>query len=327
MIPKLPTMVYISFFMAAALFMGSCSRGVYQQPDNLKNLKQFLIIFVSTRDGDYSIYSMKPDGSGVKRLTDPSTDCVLSQCFDLYPTACGDTIVFSSNRTGRFQLYSMSINGSNIKQIINDFQADYELPDFSPDCTNITFTREYLLNGQLRTMNLESGYITQITDDDGSGACCGIYSPDDTTIAYIHDPQPGSSKIPGIEAPESVYTISTTGANRQWLCHTSNIIPPISWSPDGKTIAFTMQSPATGHEQIFTMPSDCSSTPTPLTDPGYDSIDPAYSPDGTIIAYASDQKVNLRIYLINTDGSNNHELTDNVYLNDQPAWITIPQIK
>ncbi|MCL4479328.1 MAG: hypothetical protein M1381_09570 [Deltaproteobacteria bacterium] len=56
---------------------------------------------------------MKPDGSGVKRLTDPSTDCVLSQYFDLHPTACGYTIVFSSNRSGRFQLYSMSINGSN----------------------------------------------------------------------------------------------------------------------------------------------------------------------------------------------------------------------
>jgi len=306
---------FILFFTVIILATLSCTRESYNEP-----IDQLLIVFVSARNGDYSIYSMKPSGADVKRLSDPSSDCVLKQCFDTYPTACKDNIAFSSDRTGRFQIYTMSTDGTNLIQLTNSSDADLDAPDYSNDCNSLSYTRAYNIKRQLQIMNLKTGYVTQVTYDDGSGACCGKFSPDDTTIAYLHDPFPGLATIPGIEKPMSIYTISADGSNKQWLCHTSNVVPPLSWSPNGKTIIFLMSSPATGHLQIFSMPVDCSEPPKPLSNPSYDTFDPAFSPDGNEIAYVSNQYGNSRIFLMNADGSNAREITNDVHLNDQPTW-------
>jgi Tol biopolymer transport system component len=281
------------------------------------------ILFVSSRDGDYSIYSMSEDGSAVTRLSDPSTDCILRQCFDTYPTACKDSIAFSSNRTGRFQIYTMSITGNNLVQLTNIPNADLDAPDYNHDCSSITYTQAISYQRQLYITDTTTGYVTQITNDDGSGACCGKFSPDDKTIAYIHDPFPGANPIPSTEAPMSIYTISPDGSNRQWLCNTSNIVPPISWSPDGKTIVFLAASPTTSHLQVFSMPVDCSEPPKGLSNPNFDAFDPAFSPDGNYIAYVSTQYGNERIFLMSADGGYttfNTDITNDVHLNDQPTW-------
>ena len=307
--------LFLLTFAVAAL-TSACSRQTYQTFLN----QQPLIVFVSARDGDYSIYSMKEDGAAVTRLSDPSSDCVLHQCFDTYPTACKNSIAFASNRTGRFQIYTMSIDGSNLTQLTDTQNADSDAPDYSHDCSTISYTLAVSTQRELEIINPKTGMSSQITNDDGSGACCGKYSPNDKTIAYIHDPFPGANPIPSSEAPMSIYTIAPDGSNRQWLCNTANVVPPLSWSPDGKTIIFLAASPSTGHLQVFSMPVDCSAPPKGLSNPQFDAFDPAYSPGGNYIAYVSTQYGNERIFLMNANGSNSFDITNDVHLNDQPTW-------
>lgn len=278
------------------------------------------IVFVSARDGDYSIYRMKQDGTAVSRLSNPSTGCVLRQCFDTYPAACKNSIVFSSNRTGRFQIYAMSVDGNYLTEITHNANADADAPDLSYDCTIMTYTQAIGYGRQLQIMNTTTGSVTRLTYDDGSGACCGKFSPDGKTIAFIHDPFPGASPLPSTEPSLSIYLISADGSNRHSLCNLSNVLPPLSWSADGKFILFLMPSPTTGHLEIFFMPVDCSTSPVPLTSGSYDVFDPAFSPDGSKIAYTSTEFGNSRIFLMNSDGTNSFDLTNDVHLNDQPAW-------
>ena len=313
---KTSSLLFIFLIIVIIIEVSSCSR----QPFNAPVTNGPFIVFVSARDGDYSIYRMYEDGTAVTRLSDPSTDCVLRQCFDMYPTACKDDIAFSSNRTGRFQIYSMSMYGKNLTQLTNTAGTDSDAPDYSNDCNYLNYTVAQNTKRQVECMDLRTSYITQVTNDDGSGACCGKFSPDDKTIAYIHDPFPGANPIPSSEAPMSIYTISPDGSNRQRLCNTSQVFPPISWSPDGKYILFLMSSSTTGHIQIFIMPVDCSAPPRPLSDPSFDCFDPSFSPDGNTIVYTSNQYGNSRIFIMNADGSNPRELTNDVHLNDQPAW-------
>ena len=141
------------------------------------------------------------------------------------------------------------------------------------------------------------------------------YSEKQDSLVYY-----GANPIPSSEAPMSIYTIAPDGSNRQWLCNTSNVVPPLSWSPDGKTIIFLAASPATGHLQVFSMPVDCSAPPKGLSDPQFDAFDPAFSPGGNYIAYVSTQYGNERIFLMNANGSNSFDITNDVHLNDQPAW-------
>jgi hypothetical protein len=59
-----------------------------------------------------------------------------------------------------------------------------------------------------------------------------------------------------------------------------------SWSPDGRQLAFTVGSDATGGE-LYAMAADGRNARRILENPGFDDIDPAWSPDGRFIAFAS----------------------------------------
>jgi Tol biopolymer transport system component len=47
---------------------------------------------------------------------------------------------------------------------------------------------------------------------------------------------------------------------------------------------------------------------------------PAWSPDGTRIAFSSDKDGNWEIYVMNADGSNQTRLTDDSAADYSPAW-------
>ena len=47
---------------------------------------------------------------------------------------------------------------------------------------------------------------------------------------------------------------------------------------------------------------------------------PAWSPDGTKIAFASTRNGNWEIYMMNADGSGVTRLTNNAWWDGEPAW-------
>ena len=70
------------------------------------------IAFYSSRDGNYEIYSVKPDGSGLKRLTDhPADDQCPSWSFD------GTQLAFISQRSGGGDIYIMDADGENLRRL------------------------------------------------------------------------------------------------------------------------------------------------------------------------------------------------------------------
>lgn len=69
------------------------------------------IAFVAI-DGTWDIYTMNPDGSGLKRLTEESGNNE-EPCW----SPDGKYIVFTSNRSGGYHLYLMTANGDNQRRI------------------------------------------------------------------------------------------------------------------------------------------------------------------------------------------------------------------
>ena len=63
------------------------------------------------------------------------------------------------------------------------------------------------------------------------------------------------------------------------------------------------------------------SSPTRLTnDDAALDTQPAWSPDGTKIAFSSDRDGNFEIYVMQPDGSNPTRLTNNLSLDGEPNW-------
>ena len=97
-----------------------------------------LIMFTSNRDGDYELYTIRPDGTRLKRLTNaPGNDAHSAWC------AGGEWIVFSSGRMGfkdemalydsvpqpSGEIFAMRADGSDLRQL-----TDNKWEDSTPVC-------------------------------------------------------------------------------------------------------------------------------------------------------------------------------------------------
>jgi len=93
----------------------------------------------------------------------------------------------------------------------------------------------------------------------------------------------------------------------------------LSWSPDGKKIAFLHQN--NGNAEIYVINAD-GSNPTKVTNDPNSTEGAVWSPDGKKIAYFSrpePYKKDGYIYVINADGSGKIKLTDTEF-SQNPIW-------
>ncbi len=92
-----------------------------------------LIAFCSDRDGDPEIYLMNEDGSGVRKLTDNTSE-------DLAPdwSPDGSRIDFVSDRDGDYEIYKIESDESHPLRLTDHAGEDFH-PCWSPDGTKIVF--------------------------------------------------------------------------------------------------------------------------------------------------------------------------------------------
>jgi Tol biopolymer transport system component len=72
------------------------------------------IAFTSNRDGNWEVYVMNQDGSGLKRLTNNAANDGLPAW-----SPDGKTLAFASNRSGVWAIWAMSPDGSNQRKLLD----------------------------------------------------------------------------------------------------------------------------------------------------------------------------------------------------------------
>jgi TolB protein len=204
------------------------------------------LLFKPYKDGNDQIFSINPDGSDLRQLTNNE---FFIESFSLSPD--NKKIAFLSNRLLdafiKNRIYVINYDGSDERRLTDN---NFDIKGFlrwSPDGNKIAFIN------QEKTSDTEE-YELHVINSDGSGE---KKLTDKGSFIQSHQWIPNSNKILFLSydnKKSEIYTINPDGSDKKRLTIDDNLDKDINLSPDYKKIYYV--SNIDGHEEIFIMNID-----------------------------------------------------------------------
>jgi Tol biopolymer transport system component len=234
-------------------------------------------------------------------------------------------------------LFLVRPDGSDRHRLEIGVEGEPFAPSWSPDGARIAFVMRDAKtpNGSIWTAAADGSGAALLYDGNGEcdeGAFWPVWSPDGTRLAMVCYYVKGTTSFEAISVLDPATKVRTDVATLEGSDPVDN---PISWSPDGSTLAFEILTwdPAdtlvTG-SLVATVPA-AGGTVHRLTDPKLFASHPDWSPDGRLIAFNTYDTGNIHgigqpsnVYAIAPDGSGMRQLstasTDGTMRLGQPFW-------
>lgn len=229
-------------------------------------------------------------------------------------------LIFSAESGGAWNIFAADPSGGTWQPLAQNTLPARD-PSVSPDGKSIAFRSRREGTWEIYTMDARGSSVARLTRG-GLYSGAPVWSPDGKKIAFESYAR-GDLDIWMMNADGTQPVNLTDDSPAQ------DYAP--AWSPDGKWIAFT--SWRTGTQQIFIVSADPECTAVPGKNPAckkafnlsqnkFDDQEPAWSPDGSKIAWVSDREGQRAIYVTDFSISglkNVRRLTFSGW-DDQPAW-------
>jgi len=261
------------------------------------------IAFVSDRDsvgGPWELYVVRPDGSGVRRVTQTPADE-----FAPHWSRDGREIVTMTASDDSTALWAIHPDGTGRRCVVARPAKGLAL---SHDGRRIAYAVGSWTVNRLMVANVDGSGATALTDSADSWFNLQ-WSPDDRKIAVTHGDSTRRLTIVVMNADGSnrrtVMRLAAEHGSPQW---------PM-WSADGRHLAvqagrYDRQDHAKSSAHIWTL--DLASGAATRLDPHADGrLDetPAWFPDGRRIAFQSDRTGAFEIWTMRADGSDVRRVT------------------
>ncbi|GAB4474398.1 MAG: hypothetical protein Kow00124_14350 [Anaerolineae bacterium] len=276
------------------------------------------LVFASSRDGDYEIYLIDLDGTGLRQLTDNNVGD-----FDADWSPDGTQIVFASYADGDAgdndpEIKVMNSDGSEVRQLTQNAAKDAD-PAWSPDGIWIAFASDRDGDFDLYLMRPDGSDVRQLTFNDRDDLS-PAWSPDSRLLAYY-------AQSDNNEAASELYVLDVFGdAPPRRLTDNVWFDKWPSWSPDGTQIVFTSgQGLENGRRAVFVY-SMLTGEVTRLTEGAFADDDPVWSPDGGAIAFDSNRDGDsfFDLYVYDIASGETRQLTFELANDVAPAWQPQP---
>jgi len=234
-----------------------------------------MITFAVDRDGDYDIWRMLADGSVQGAVLDTGSD----EIFPDLVRGTRDRLAYASDVSGDWNLYSMTVDGGSIA-LLTALTSQQIQPTWSYDASRIAFASNETQtpstdSWEIWMMTAAGGAPTKLTAQSPSWAIAPAYSPVNNDLLFVtNDGASGGSAIWKRDA--------TTGTAS--LLH------------DGLNVRDGDASPA-GFDAGLAVALDLPA--------GAGVSRPAWSPDGTKIAFSAERVGGgiIDLYVMNADGT------------------------
>jgi Tol biopolymer transport system component/DNA-binding winged helix-turn-helix (wHTH) protein len=224
------------------------------------------IYFTSIMSGKSEIWSINPDGSGQRQLTNDAMDKSY-----LIVSPDNKTIFFDSNKTGSAQVWRMNTDGTNQRQISQ--QSGFPL-FVSPDGEWVYF--QHGVNRTLWRVPANGGEEQSVLD---KGANYFAFAPDGSRVAFSE--RQGEERILNIVSLADRQSVKTFH-----LADRRNRSMNIEWTPDGKNLIYVATDREYLNYTLWMQPLD-QEAPRQLADLGEEEVRGfgfSVSPDGKTLA-------------------------------------------
>ncbi len=257
------------------------------------------IVFSGDRDGEVRIWTMNPDGTMLRRITDNVYPIIF---VDPNMSPDGTRIVMGTHPVPEYphsHVWIVRADGSGL----TDLGLGQD-PVWSPDGGRVAFS---------------SGEDICLMHPDGSDRSCF------TGGAFDQHPSwsPNGTRIAFQRVVGNHWDIVAMNADGTGLVNVTNDEledEDPDWSPDGTMIAFTRLAPDY-HPDIWTIRVDGSGGTNLTPDAAWEQS-PDWSPDGTQILFWFGEEYG--VFAMGSDGSDPHQISNAI--DADPDWSTAPLV-
>jgi Tol biopolymer transport system component len=174
-----------------------------------------LLAFAAKRDGNFDVYVLNADGSGLRNLThNPAPDFFHAWLPD-------GRIVFFSKRDETWQLYVMNADGSGLQNLTRDLGLGAWGAAWSPSGEKVAFVRDR----SLYVMNADGSGRSKVADVGGGQPAAPAWSPDGRKLAF-------SKSLGAWERGSSeIFVVNTDGSGLRRLTRRPGHDYGPVWSP------------------------------------------------------------------------------------------------
>jgi hypothetical protein len=227
--------------------------------------------------------------------------------FTLYvSTPVVPVIVFEMWPGNDHDVYRMGIDGNDVLKL-----STSAMTDGSPTVAagKVVFTSYRDGNAELYSVPLTGGAETRLTTTTGTNETAPALSPDGTKLAWVAGPSGGLTKIWS--------GTSTAGSAAQAIPGLADAIQSSPNWKDATTLAFTMAA-ASSADIWRAVPGNA---PTLLASGSTAEVEPAWSPDGSKVVFASNRTGDTELYLLDVGTGTVTRLTTRSGSDGAPTWL------